>query len=312
MQIYLAPMQGYTDATFRTLIRKFFGGVEIMFTPFMRLEHGELRQRDHRELIASAEEPQTIPQILPKDGEEARKLIEWVRNSGQNCVDINMCCPFPPVVNSGRGAGLLTRQTAVGEILEVMAENPKMTFSIKLRAGVEEYSSAEALLPLLNKARLSHVTLHPRTALQQYRGTPSAESFTRFYRFSAHPVVYNGDVDSKLRVEELAQRYTSLKAVMIGRALVAHPDLLLGEITPTERMERLRAFHLALFSAYDSHLSGQAQLLAKMRSFWQLFLPDADKKLRKKILKTRSLEAFNAYTSRLLADTSLCFPSIKR
>jgi tRNA-dihydrouridine synthase B len=311
MHIYLAPMQGCTDATFRTLMRKYFGGVELMFTPFLRLEHGELRRRDRRELQALADEPQTIPQILPKNGDEARRLIELVAGSGQWRIDINMCCPFPPVVKSGRGAALLVTPVAAGEILEVTEEYPDLTFSVKLRSGVDDDAAAQELLPMLNKASLAHVTLHPRTARQQYRGVPSAEVFARFYQGSAHPVVYNGDVTTMAQARELMRRYPSLGAVMMGRALVAHPDLLLAGATLPERLERLRLFHQAFYAACESQLSGKAQVLAKMQSFWQMFLPDADRKLRKKILKTRRLEAFEAYTSLLLNDTMLCFPSIK-
>ena len=41
-----------------------------------------------------------------------------------------------------------------------------------------------------------------------------------------------------------------------------------------------------------------------MQSFWKLFLPDADRKLRKKILKTRKPDAFRAYTAEILSSPS--------
>lgn len=37
-------MQGYTDHTFRMALHRCFGGVDTMFTPFMRLEGGKLRR----------------------------------------------------------------------------------------------------------------------------------------------------------------------------------------------------------------------------------------------------------------------------
>ena len=54
-------MQGYTDHTFRMALHRCFGGVDTMFTPFMRLEGGKLRRRDERELQLLSGEPATVP-----------------------------------------------------------------------------------------------------------------------------------------------------------------------------------------------------------------------------------------------------------
>ena len=64
-------MQGYTDHVFRMALHRCFGVVDTMFTPFMRLEGGKLRRRDERDLQQLAAEPATVPQILPKNFDEA-------------------------------------------------------------------------------------------------------------------------------------------------------------------------------------------------------------------------------------------------
>ena len=45
-------MQGYTDHVFRVALHRCFDGVDMMFTPFMRLEGGALRSRDSREWLS--------------------------------------------------------------------------------------------------------------------------------------------------------------------------------------------------------------------------------------------------------------------
>ena len=47
MKIYAAPLQGYTDAAWRSAHRSLYGdGVDAYFAPFVRVEHGEVRRRD--------------------------------------------------------------------------------------------------------------------------------------------------------------------------------------------------------------------------------------------------------------------------
>lgn len=130
-------MQGYTDHVFRVALHRCFDGVDMMFTPFMRLEGGALRSRDSRELAAVMAEPCTVPQILPKNEQETMVLCRLVRDAGATRVDINMSCPFPPVVKSGRGAGLLASADEVRRVLSVTEQMPDVEFSLKLRLGID-------------------------------------------------------------------------------------------------------------------------------------------------------------------------------
>jgi len=301
--IYLAPMQGYTDHIYRMALQRCFGGVDKMFTPFMRLENGELRSRDRRELVSLVEsEPYTVPQILPGNEQEMETLCRLLVANGVHHIDINMCCPFPPVVKSGRGAGLLADVQRTEQVLAVTNRFPDVTFSLKMRLGIDDISQWKSLMPIVNDTRLDHVTMHSRTATQQYGGEADMDMFAEFFASCAHPCVYNGDVRSMEQVEYLAKRFPELYAVMIGRAIVADPRLLVSELPQAEQNERLVEFYDTLSSAYEDRLCGAMQWLDKMQSFWRLFLPDADRKLRKKILKTRKPEAFRAYASELLAS----------
>ena len=300
--IYLAPMQGYTDHFFRLALHRCFGGVDMMFTPFMRLEDGALRRRDEKELALLAAEPCTVPQILPKDASEALALSRRLVEGGATRIDINMSCPFVPVVKSGRGAGVFASASAVEQVLSVTEQMPEVTFSLKLRLGIDDARGWQEHISAINGARLSHVSMHARTAGQQYAGDAQRDEFARFFEACSHPCVYNGDVHTIGEAEQVASQYEGLHAVMIGRALVARPHLLAEGLPEGERMERLRDFYHSLSEVYEQHLCGTAQWLDKMQSFWRLFLPDADRRLRKKILKTRKPEAFRAYVEELLSS----------
>lgn len=78
--IYFAPLQGFTDAAYRKAHRTVCGGVEAYYASFLRLEHGELRRRDVREVSpptqGESEGVSLIPQLIASDVEEFRLLTK--------------------------------------------------------------------------------------------------------------------------------------------------------------------------------------------------------------------------------------------
>ena len=72
LKVYMAPMQGVTEAPFRNLFDKHFGGVEAYYTPFVRWEHDGMRRKDLRELLPENNRVgMLVPQILAGSLEEA-------------------------------------------------------------------------------------------------------------------------------------------------------------------------------------------------------------------------------------------------
>jgi tRNA-dihydrouridine synthase B len=298
--VFFAPLQGLTDHEFRITFERFFGGVEAYFTPFIRLENGALRHRDKRELSFLQEEQKTIVQVLPKNHEEAVTLVENVYAAGCRKIDINMGCPFAKVVQSGRGAGMLPHPEQVTDVLSITEEFPDVMFSLKMRSGFERSDDLWALIPSINQANLCHVTLHPRTAREKQDGEPDKSVFGRFLSECSHPVLFNGNVQSVDDIQNLQQDFPAISGVMIGRGLLARPDLLHTEWNAAERKKKYVEFYETLYDAYARRLSGETQILTHMQCFWDYFLPDADRKLRKKLKKTLSLYAFEGYAKKIL------------
>ena len=50
LPIHFAPLQGYTDAVYRQAHARIFGGIETYYSPFARVEHGEIRRKDTRDI----------------------------------------------------------------------------------------------------------------------------------------------------------------------------------------------------------------------------------------------------------------------
>jgi tRNA-dihydrouridine synthase len=231
--------------------------------------------------------PNTVPQVLVKSPEELKILIAPIAKAGYTKVDLNFGCPFPKVTQHGYGAGILPLPDAVKSVLSALSNYPQINFSVKMRIGLESADELPPLIPLLNNAPLRHIVVHPRLGKQQYNGDLDMETFRFFVQSSVHPVIYNGDI----RTIEDAAPY---RDVMIGRGLLANPLLALdikeGTIDAQSRLTLLMAFHKTLVV----ELQDIEQPLPKLKTVWDYFLPNAEPHLRKKLLKSRTMDDYLA------------------
>ena len=286
--IYFAPLQGYTEAFYRRAHHTVIGGVDEYVTPFIRLEKNELRLKDLRELKHTVRNPpNTVPQVLIKTAEELQTILIPIIKAGYTKVDLNFGCPFSKVTQHGYGAGILPFPDAVKSVLSALSNYPQIKFSVKMRIGLNSTDELPPLIPLLNDAPLRHIVIHPRLGKQQYSGDLDMETFRLFVQNSVHPVIYNGDIQT---AEDAAPYHD----VMIGRGLLANPLLGLeikeGTIDTASRLTLLMAFHKALVV----ELQDIEQPLPKLKTVWDYFLPNAEPHLRKKLLKSRTMDDYLA------------------
>lgn len=287
--IAFAPLQGYTDAAYRRAHWECVGGVDEYYTPFVRIEKGEIRRKDLRDTDPAANEGvPTVPQVIARDSDEFARLCDALQEQGWRRIDLNMGCPFPMQVRAGRGSGLLQHHDRVEEILEEMQRRPDVQFSVKMRLGQESEDEGLNIMPIINEMPLLHVTLHPRLGRQQYKGVADREAFGRFREVSRNPMVYNGDI-AALDSEEL--ELGNIKGVMIGRGLLARPWMT-GDKDPAEV---LRAMHAAVYRHATETLCGDSQILARLHAFWEYI--DIDRKQKKAIMKATSLPRYREAVS---------------
>lgn len=298
-EIHFAPLQGYTDWIYRNNFARFFGGADAYYTPFIRLEPGHaFRNRDLRDMNpANNSVPLLIPQILPGNADEFRELTRLVASNGYQRIDINLGCPFPLIAGKKKGAGMLPYPELLKETLSPIEEFPDIRFSVKMRLGWKNAGEAHNLLSIINNLRLDCVSLHARIGIQQYKGSPDYNSFSRFYQACEHPVFYNGDLKSTEEIHQVFQEYQRLRGVLVGRGLLSSPwmaaDFYKNETKPeAERKKQVYAFHEALLNDYKNYLQGESQLLNKMKTLWDYLLPDTDRKIIKKIRKATRLSDY--------------------
>lgn len=302
LPIHFAPLQGYTEDVYRRAHCRLCGGVARYYTPFMRIEHGEVRRKDKFDMLPeyNAEVPLAL-QVIATGREEMELLLHAIEEQWTASVhiDVNMGCPFPLQVRHGRGAGLLQRPDRVEEICRFISEHPQHTYSVKMRLGVENVDEWKSVLSLLNATPLQHITVHPRVASQQYGGEPNMEAFEALMAASRTPIIYNGDVTTVAQIRELEARYPQLAGVMIGRGLLARPTLAREYADGTTLSDAaviaaLHQLHDAVHESYARRIPGEAQLLNKLRTFWDYAEPTLGRKAWKKVHKAGSMRNYLA------------------
>lgn len=302
LPIHFAPLQGYTEAPYRRVHNAVCGGIEAYYTPFIRLEHGQIRKKDLREALPEQNEGvRVVPQIIVGDATEFGVLAEKIRALGHTHININMGCPFPLQTRLGRGSGILPRREKVAEILTLaqqMHDAHGLAFSVKMRLGQEADDECLALLPLLNATALEAVTMHPRVGVDQYRGELRIDAFRRFAEGCRHPLLFNGMVERVADLHRLEAELPSLAGVMIGRGLLSRPTLAQEyasgqELEPAAVREKVLEMHARLLAHYRQAIEGgEAQLVQKMHTFWEYMEPLFGHKPIKKILKSGSLRNY--------------------
>ena len=271
--------------------RKTECGVECGFVGLLKL-FGNLAVK-----LAFADDHHSLDPVIFGNRKELEYLIGELEILGYQSLDLNMGCPFPLQARHGRGSGILAHTDIVAEIMAVIKNYSHLNFSVKMRLGWANSNEWEPILKMLNEVPLTHIALHPRTGIQQYKGVIDYNAFSHFYEMCHHPIIYNGDITSLPQLQEMQDRFPRLAALMLGRGLLARPSLakeyLEGrEWSREEQIGTLCMLHAKLMEQYANIVKGDAQLHGKLRSFWEYTEPLIGHKACKKIMKSGNLRNY--------------------
>ena len=169
---------------------------------------------------------------------------------------------------------------------------------------MEDEEELEHLLDIYNKFPVSELIIHPRVQTDYYKNTPRMESFLNALEKSKNPVVYNGDIFNKEKYQQVMKQM-DVSGVMLGRGVLANPALF-GEIRGTEKLskERLWEFHERLLADYTQEMSGERNVLFKMKELW-FYLEWSftnTEKYEKKIRKAQHLSDYRLVVKQLFFE----------
>ena len=299
MKYFFAPVQGHTDAAYRHFhVSRYDKDKVIYTTPFIRWEKDGLRTKDIKDLTSELNaNTHLTPQIIFRDKEELCNLISSLKQLKVKEINLNMGCPFPLQTGHGRGASTVANKELCDIIPEVIKENADIRFSVKMRLGMNRPDEWEHLLQQLNTVELDYLAVHPRFAKQQYGGEINFDEFENILKKSSNPVVYNGDIKTIEDYNKLITHFPEISGVMVGRGVLGRPSLLTEikdnkEWTKERRISEMLAFHRELLNHYENTLSGEAQIISKIKPFWEYAEEEIGRKPWKLIKKATSLPKY--------------------
>ena len=315
MHIYFAPLEGITTYPYRNLHHKYFGGVEKYFTPFLAPgpEQG-MSVKEMRDVLPenNAGVP-VVPQILTNRAGDFLLASKKLSEMGYREINLNLGCPSGTVTAKKKGSGCLFYPDDLDRFFdEVFSDaavrNGEFLVSVKTRIGKNEVEEWPELMQVYNRYPIHELTVHPRIQKEFYKGTPHLDVFTDILKESRNPVVYNGDLFTVEKVKEFREKFPTVGTVMIGRGLIRNPalaEMILQEETEPEAdiLPRIREFHDALFEHYRETMSGDRNLLFRMKDLWSYMLaevPDSEK-LAKKIRKSQHVPEYLAAVEEVFA-----------
>jgi len=325
-KFYFAPMEGVTGYTLRNVHHACYPGMDMYFTPFIAPnQHHAVNPKEHRDVVQEHNHGVPIvPQVLTNKPElflwSARELKE---KYGYNEVNLNLGCPSKTVVSKHKGSGFLEDTEKLDRFFDEVfsaveaassqaepgeAENIYPRISVKTRLGLDSVEEFADILQVYNKYPLSELIIHARVQKEFYKGEPHLDAFGDAVKECRHSLCYNGDIwtlQDYIRVREL---FPTVKKFMIGRPLMANPELVQELQTYEEclaagkewngyqmSMEKLKKFHDRLLAGYMAQMNGDGNnVLFKMKELWGFMVrsfPEQEKTV-KKLVKAKNIEEY--------------------
>ena len=297
VKLSLGPFQGITDAPFRNVFKRHFGGIDKFYTPFFTgIQKDHAKNMQVEEIDPRFNDVETLtPQILSTDAEEILRFAAQCKELGYKEINLNMGCPFPRVANKKRGCGLLPYPDKIDALLGNVFERIDLKFSIKCRLGYFNPDEIVPAIEVFNRYPLSELIIHPRIGKLLYKGEADVQRFAELMPKIKAPLVYNGDIVSVESFERIREQVKPVNEFMLGRGLLANP-FLAEEIKGDSRHcdGRLHDYVLDLYEDRLRHAGGSPKVLGRMKELWSylMYSFDEPQDIWRKIKKINALREY--------------------
>lgn len=224
--IFLAPVAGYSDRSFRSICVE--RGAAFTYTEMVSAE-ALVRNNLKTEILMRRAENETAYAVQVFGGEpetvaDGAKII--LEKTNCECIDINCGCPVPKIIKTGAGSAL-TRDperlySVVKAVVRIAGEIP---VSVKIRSGWDEnhITWKEAALAAID-AGVSAITMHARTRAQGYEGKSDWSKIKELTALAAGkiPIFGSGDLFTPEDAERMLSE-TGCDGIMFARGAMGNP-----------------------------------------------------------------------------------------
>lgn len=327
-------MEGITGYSFRNAHAVCYSGLDKYFTPFISPnQHHAVNPKEHRDVMQSNNQGMpVIPQVLTNKPE----LFLWAAKElkekyGYQEVNLNLGCPSRTVVSKQKGSGFLEDTEKLNHFFDAVFSaiekassqcepgetgNCYPRISVKTRLGISSVEEFSDILKVYNEYPLSELIIHARVQKEFYKGEPHLDAFGDAMKETGHILCYNGDIWTLEDYQRVRKHFPSVERVMIGRGLLANPELAqqiksyeqsripetdfaFGQAEengqPRMSIGQLKRFHDLLLQNYLHQMNGDGgNVLFKCKELWAFLgksFPEQEK-LVKKLVKAGRLEEY--------------------
>ncbi len=218
----LAPLAGYTDLPFRTLVKKF--GADLTISEMISANALVYNSKKTFKMIKKSPlETPYIVQIAGYDPEVIKKAVEILnRIDGVDGIDLNCGCPVPKVVCQKAGSSLLQDLSGLQRVIETIKKySNKRYTSAKVRLGFNE-KIPDKIAVACERAGADFISIHGRTRAGRYKAEVDYAAIKIAKKSVNIPVIANGDITTLEKANEV-KKITGCKSLMIGRGAVGNP-----------------------------------------------------------------------------------------
>ncbi|MBU0671493.1 MAG: tRNA-dihydrouridine synthase family protein, partial [Candidatus Margulisbacteria bacterium] len=222
--VFLAPLAGCADLSYRLICREY--GAGMAFYEMADVNSIIRAQGKNKDLFMLHPDDQPIAaQLLGADPdmmlEAAKRLLQDIKPA---FLDINAACPVKKVLKKKAGAYLMSEPKGLYAIVEKLASNLDLPVTVKMRAGYlkVDLKKLSAMSKDLQKAGAAALFVHGRTQKQLYHGKVDYAAIKAVKDAVSIPVFGSGDVLSP----ELAKKMfdeTGCDGVLVARGSMGKP-----------------------------------------------------------------------------------------
>lgn len=218
----LAPLAGFTDLPFRSVVKKF--GADLTVSEMISSNALAFKSKKTFKMLEKneLETPYSI-QIAGSDLDVIRQAVELLNErDGIDIIDLNCGCPAPKVVNNLQGSSLLTDLPRMAETIKTIKKHSQKEYtSVKMRLGFNEKNHIEQA-KLCEDSGADFIAVHGRTKAGKYKAVVDYDAIKEIVAAVNIPVLANGDIDSPEKAKWVLE-HTGASGVMVGRGAVGRP-----------------------------------------------------------------------------------------
>ncbi|MCY6371955.1 tRNA dihydrouridine synthase DusB [Clostridium ganghwense] len=221
--VFLAPMAGVTDISFRGLCKEM--GCGLVYTEMISAKGLYYNSKNTKDLLmVSDEEKPVAVQIFGSEPKIMAEACEVFNDNDDICIiDINMGCPAPKIVKNGEGSALMKNPKLAAEIVKEVKKVSKKPVTVKFRKGFDEDNiNAVDFAKAMEQAGADVVAVHGRTRAQMYEGKADWDIIKKVKENVKIPVIGNGDVFSVQDALEIT-KLTRCDGIMVARGAMGNP-----------------------------------------------------------------------------------------